>query len=100
VRTIQYIRAGFAGLLLTVATLFALSPAAMAHPAPPPDDGAGAATGGPPVPASDPTVVVTHHGSPVWTFVVVAIVAIAVTLAGQALLARTRAGLRRRPVRA
>jgi hypothetical protein len=95
-RTIQYVRAGFAGLLLSLATLLAFSPVATAHPAPPPADGAGAATGRPP----DPTVVVTHHGSPLWTFVVVALVAIAVTLAAQVLLARTRADLRRRPVRA
>ena len=96
-RTIRY---ACTLLILTAATLFALSPAALAHPAPPPDDQAGAATGSLPVPTSDPTVVVTHHGSPVWTFVVVALVAIAVTLAAQTLLARTRPGLRRRPARA
>ena len=87
-RTIQYVRAGFAGLLLSVATLLAFSPVATAHPAPPPADGAGAATGVPPAPQPDPTVVVTHPGSPLWTFVVVAIVAIALTVGVQLLLAR------------
>jgi len=84
----------FAGLLFSAAMLLLFSPVAGAHPAPPPADGAGAATGSPP----DPTVVVTHHGSPLWTFAVVAIVAIALTLAVLALL--TRVAPSRRPVQA
>lgn len=84
----------FAGLLFSAAMLLVFSPIAGAHPAPPPADGAGAATGTPP----DPTVVVTHPGSPLWTFVVVAIVAIALTLAVEVLL--TRVAPRRHPVQA
>ncbi|HEY7045722.1 MAG TPA: hypothetical protein VH373_00780 [Jatrophihabitantaceae bacterium] len=99
-RTIQYVRTVFAGLLLSAATLLAFSPVAMAHPAPPPADGAGAATGVPAAAQPEPSVVVTHHGSPVWTFVVVAIVAIALTLAVQVLLTRIRPALRHRTVHA
>ena len=91
----------FAGLLVAAATLLALGPGAFARPAPPPAGG----DGGPvPSPASLPVpadrVIVSHHGSPLWVFVVVAIAAIAVTLVGQVLIARARPVLRRRLVRA
>jgi len=52
-------------------------------------------------PAAHPApVVITHHGSPLWTFALVAVVAIAVTLAMVVLLVRSRPTLRRRLVHA
>ena len=43
-----------------------------------------------------PTQITVHHGSPVWVFVVVALVAIAVTLLAQQLIVRARPFMRRR----
>jgi hypothetical protein len=62
--------------LSLVLAYLAGSAAAGARPAPPADGG----YVGPTLP-SPPTVVVTHTGSPVWTYVVVALAAAVLTLA-------------------
>jgi hypothetical protein len=100
-KLIRHTSALIAGVLVAAATLLALGPAAFAQPAPPPagGDAAPVPTGASlPVPAD--RVIVSHHGSPLWAFVVVAITAIALTLVAQVLLAKTRPVLRRRLARA
>jgi hypothetical protein len=94
-KTIRYAIAWSGSLLLAAATLLALGPAAFALPVPP-DDGGGPIPSGPPVAHQDPTPIVSHHGSPLWVFLVVAVAAIVVTLATQLVLAKARPGLRRR----
>ena len=83
-------------LSLAMATLLALGPAAFAKRHPLPEEMPGPAPHGVPVVGQDRAPIVTHHGSPLWTFVVVAVVAIGVTLAVQLLLAKVRPALRRR----
>jgi hypothetical protein len=77
-------------LVLTLAlTYLATAATAGAMPAPPPDGGGlygeHGGPGAPPV-----TTVVNHTGSPVWTYVVVAVVAAVLTLALAWTLARLR----------
>jgi hypothetical protein len=93
-KTIRYATL-FGALSLAVATLITLGPAAFAQPAPLPDGG-GQIPSGPPVAHPDPGPIVTHHGSPVWVFIVVAVAAIVVTLAAELVLAKARPALRRR----
>jgi hypothetical protein len=72
-------------LTVTLALAYlATATAASAMPAPPPDGGY---VGQPPLP---PTTVVTHTGSPMWTYVVVALAAAVLTLALAWLVARLR----------
>lgn len=73
------------GALVALATLFvALGPAAFAQ-LPPPEPAPG-----------QPAPVIVQHGSPLWVFAVVVLVAIASTLGAQLLLAKGRAAHRHR----
>ncbi len=97
---IRYARVLCGSLLLAAATLIAFGPAAFARPAPPAGGPGGVAPSAPPAQVHDPAPIVVHHGSPVWTFIVVAVAAIAATLVALGVLAKARPALRRRPVHA
>jgi hypothetical protein len=78
------------GLLIAGIAAFIAAPLGLAHQ--PPADGNGVIVD---VPAT-PSQITVHHGSPIWVFVVVALIAVAVTLIAQQLVVRTRPMLRRR----
>jgi hypothetical protein len=79
------------GLLLAAVAALVAAPFGFAHQ--PPGDGNGVVT--PPV-ADTPAQITVHHGSPIWVFFVVALIAVGVTLIAQQLVVRARPALRRR----
>lgn len=85
-------RTVFGGLLLAPAILTAWAPAALARPVQPPELGGATVAGPVPPPDPQPVIVVSHHGSPLWVFVLVAVSAVALTIAGQLVLSRLHRG--------
>jgi drug/metabolite transporter (DMT)-like permease len=68
--------------LLALALMLPFGPAAYARP--PTDDGPTTQLPPPdPIAHQDPVVVVSHYGSPLWVFIIVAATAVAVTLCVQ-----------------
>lgn len=74
-------------LALACSTYLAAANTAAAMPTPPPDEATYANQSPPPV-----TTVVNHSGSPVWTYVVVAVAAVVLTLATIWAVSRLRHG--------
>lgn len=77
------------GLLVALATLTAIGPAAYAQRAPLPDDSYPAPT--------TPIVSTVSHGSPLWVFAVVAVAAAVLTLAAILTTAKLRDSVHPRP---